>query len=90
MSSLKSPSTSVGMFSVEMYTRNRDSMVINACNGTGDLYYTAICILLALGNVRVERAISMPLDANERVWQGCISLGIQIIVPPLLSPLCHI
>ena len=66
-------------------------MIINACNGTpGDLYNTAICILLALGSVKVVQAISMPLDVNEYVWLGCMLLGTQIIVPPLLSPVCHI
>ena len=40
--------------------------------------------------IKAVQAISMPLDVNEHVWQGCMSLGIQIIVPPLLLLVCHI
>ena len=64
-------------------------MVVKACNGTvGDRYSTTMCMLFALGSVKVLQATLMPLDANERVRVGCICLGIQIIVPPLLLPFC--
>ena len=59
MSSLKSPSITQGMLHSVTCLNSLVSTVISVALGTlGDLYTTAICILLALGNCIVA---SMPL-----------------------------
>ena len=71
MSSLKSPSITQGMLHSVTYLNSLVSTVISVALGTlGDLYTTAICILLALGNCIVADTASMPLLVNLCTLDG--------------------
>ena len=86
-SSLKSPRTTHSMLDTETRVSIVDIKLVNVCSGVlGDLYNSAIWILVLFGNNRVVVTALMPLDAYVRVHVGCMSSGTLIITPPLLSP----
>ena len=80
MSSLKSPSVTQGMLHSVTCLNSLVSTVISV---VGDLYTTAICILLALGNCIVADTASMPLLVN--LCTGFMWLGTHSNTPPLFS-----
>ena len=86
MSSLKSPSITQGMLHSVTCLNSLVSTVISVALGTlGDLYTTAICILLALGNCIVADTASMPLLVNLCTLDGFMWLGTHSNTPPLFS-----
>ena len=82
MSSLKSPSITQGMLHSVTCLNSLVSTVISV---VGDLYTTAICILLALGNCIVADTASMPLLVNLCTLDGFMWLGTHSNTPPLFS-----
>ena len=68
LSTLKSLSITVGSFAGETYTRNLDN--VHHCHALGDLCSASICKLVALGNLSVLEATSMPVNENEHVRLG--------------------
>ena len=76
MSSLKSPSITQGMLHSVTCLNSLVSTVISVALGTlGDLYTTAICILLALGSCIVADTASMPLLVNLCIYIGWIHVA---------------
>ena len=83
---MKSPSTTQGVLYTDKFVNNLSRMGVNAVRDRlGDLYNSATCMWLPLGNSKVADTASIPLVANLCKLVGCIWLGTYIITPPLFS-----